>query len=146
MSSDQEQQDVSPLVLLASQLRGQAALLRAQDPAAAAQLDAKAEKLEQGAIDNAIEADRERQRTRYQKWLDDWRDNNEWYRENDGSTIALSQAAQRNLILINAGSAVALLAFMGNLLTKEVKVAPFVPAMAWFAAGVVLGALTSGLA
>jgi hypothetical protein len=146
MSSDQVQQKVSPLVELASQLRAQAALLRAEDPAAAAQLDVKAEKLEQGAIDNAINAEGEWHKTRYQKWLDEWRHNHEWYLENDRSTIAFSQAAQRNLILINAGAAVALLAFMGNLLTKGLSVTSFVPAMAWFAAGVALGTLTSALA
>lgn len=60
--------------------------------------------------------------------------------------IAFSQAAQRNLILINAGASIALLTFMGNLLTKGESVAGFVLALACFAAGVAVGTLTSALA
>lgn len=141
------QANVSQLLVLANEMRAQAAKIRLADPvsAEAARVEVDAEELRKGAIQNAIAADLEYQKARYLKWLDEWRHHREWYRENDKAVIALSQTAQRNIILINAGAAIALLTFMGNLLVKGSDIERFIPAIAWFAAGVALGAVTTVL-
>lgn len=146
-SGDNSQANVSQLLVLANEMRAQAARMLAVDPvsAEAARIEADAEELRKGAIQNAIAVDLEHQKARFLKWLDEWRHHREWYRENDKAVIALSQTAQRNLILINAGAAIALLTFIGNLLVKGSDTERFVPAIAWFAAGVSLGTVTTVL-
>ena len=147
MSSNNGQENTADQLFQASaQLRKQAAALREHDPNAAARLEARAEALDDGAIQNAIAASLEAFKTQNAKWLDEWRYNREWYRENDRSVIAFSQAAQRNLILVNAGAAVALLTFMGNLLAKGSDVSAFIAALTWFCTGVAAGTFTSVLA
>jgi hypothetical protein len=64
------------------------------------------------------------------------------------SVIQTGQSALKGVILINGGAAVAMLAFIGNLATRNspnpMPLAPFTLPMLYFAFGVLAGALAGG--
>ena len=146
MNQASEPENISPLYENAMQFRARSIELKESDPEESARCERIARALEDGWLSNVIACDLETQKSHHAKWLDDWRSHNEWYRENVRSVISFSQNVQRNLVLINAGAAIAMLTFLGNLLTKSINGNQFVPAIGFFAAGVVLGALTGAAA
>jgi len=63
------------------------------------------------------------------------------------SVMGFAQSALKTIILVNGGAAVAVLAFIGNIWAKplEVNIAEaLVKSEAWFASGVLLGAVATG--
>lgn len=131
----------------AQTLRERAQKLRVSNGAspAADRLDAIAQKLEDGGINNAISADLESHKTRNAQWLDQMKRHGDWYLENDKAVLNLSQAAVRTLVLVNAGAAIALLSFVANIWQKGTDVSPFVGGLAWFCLGVGAATLTAAL-
>ncbi len=72
---------------------------------------------------------------------------NSWNLEGFKQVIALGQSTLRSVMLINGGAAVAVLAFLGNLVTKSpaVPLLPFAKSMQAFIVGVFLAAVAYGL-
>jgi hypothetical protein len=70
-----------------------------------------------------------------------------WNLEGFRQVISLGQSALKSLMLINGGAAVALLAFLGNLLAQKLAIPllPFADSMRSFVSGVALSAAAYGL-
>jgi hypothetical protein len=80
-------------------------------------------------------------------WVSQQEHINAWNLENFRQIIALGQAALRSITLINGGAAVALLAFIGHLVSvtsPTLSVLPFAGALQHFVFGVFFAALASG--
>jgi hypothetical protein len=69
-----------------------------------------------------------------------------WHLENTRALVQLSPNALRAAALINAGAAVAILAYLGSKAGEGVHIASFGPALAWFAVGIVTATLAAGTA
>ena len=73
---------------------------------------------------------------------------NSWSLEGFRQVIALGQSTLKSIMLINGGAAVALLAFLGNLINSKsaaVPLLPFANSMQAFVVGVFLAAVAYGL-
>lgn len=73
---------------------------------------------------------------------------NSWRLEGFRQVIALGQSTLKNIMLINGGAAVALLAFLGNLINSKsaaVPLLPFANSMLAFVVGVFLAGAAYGL-
>ena len=73
---------------------------------------------------------------------------NSWNLENFRQVIALGQSTLKSIMLINGGAAVALLAFLGNLINAKnnnVGIPPFANSMRLFVIGVFLAAVAYAL-
>jgi hypothetical protein len=106
----------------------------------------EAEEIEHIIHELAADDQRRREDAKVQKWLKDHEHYQAWQLENSRSLISLSQSAVRLIATANAGAAVALLAFLGNALSKNVDIAArFSGALLWFASGVVLATLVTFL-
>ncbi len=125
-------------------LYDQAAALHLTDPKEARWLRSKARYLERGLLKLALEFEGGRQRSQS---ADAWRSYKydfNWHIECTRALVQLSQNALKIAALINAGAAVALLAFLGNTWDSGIDVSQFATALGWFAAGLVIAALASG--
>jgi ABC-type multidrug transport system fused ATPase/permease subunit len=106
----------------------------------------EAEEIEQIIRELAADDQRRQEDAKVQRWLKDHEHYLAWQLENSKSLISLSQSAVRLIAIVNAGAAVALLAFLGNALSKNVDIAArFSGALLWFAWGVVLATLVTFL-
>jgi hypothetical protein len=132
---------------IADDYRAQAAALRSADPkdAEAVRLDALADHMTTQAISSDAANDAARVKANLDKWLADHKAVADWHNDNTKSVISMSQASIGLQVTINAGAAVALLAFLGNAINKNaVNVAGlFSGALAVFASGVAVAALVS---
>lgn len=111
----------------------------------AGHLEGRAKILEDGTFQNFLDYEREVQASRLRDWEGQQSHYRSWQLDNQRNVIGLSQAALRGMLLINAGAVVSLLAFLGNVWAKGVILEPFLNAMWFFAAGVVLAVLATAL-
>jgi ABC-type multidrug transport system fused ATPase/permease subunit len=132
--------------------RQQARDLRAQNTLAspppnleAERLDALATVLSTQAIASDAANESARVKANLDKWVGDHKAIADWHNENTKSLISMSQTAIRLQVTINAGAAVALLAFLGNAINKNAGTVAnlFASALAVFAAGVAVAAIVA---
>ena len=115
-------QDIASLI---EQYRASAAEVMASDPALVKSKLAKARYLEKGLLRIVLDSERERYR---EAIADPWKRYKYqfgWHVENTHALIQLSQSALRAAALVNAGAAVAILAFLGNTWDSDIDVSPF---------------------
>jgi hypothetical protein len=130
----------------ASALRAPTSMLESPPPNPEAdRLDAVAELMTAQAISSDAANDAARVKANLDKWLADHKAVADWHNENTKSVISMSQASIRLLVTINAGAAVALLAFLGNAINKNAGTVAgfFSGSLAVFAAGVAVASLVS---
>jgi|GEM_PF-6108628 len=128
----------------ARDLRAQPNLLANPPPNLEAErLDALATELVTQAIATDASNESARVKANLEKWVGDHKAIADWHNENTKSLISMSQTAIRLQVTINAGAAVALLAFLGNAINKNAGTVAglFSGALAVFPAGVTVAAL-----
>jgi hypothetical protein len=129
----------------ARDLRVQNILANPSNNSEADRLDALAAQMTTQAIALDAQNDAARTKANLDKWLGDHKALADWHNENTRSLISMSQTAIRLQVAINAGAAIALLAFLGNAINKNAGIVAglFAGALAVFAAGVTVAALVS---
>lgn len=108
-------------------------------------LDALAAEMTTQAITLDTQNEANRGKAHYDKWLTDHRIVADWKSEQTKSLISMSQSAIRLLATINAGAAVALIAFLGNAIGKNAGIVAdlFAGCLATFAVGIIVATLVS---
>jgi hypothetical protein len=89
----------------------------------------------------------EQYKARLMVWANQVKQVDDWRVENVRTLIALGQSALKSAILINGGAAVALLAFLGHLVTQErpdVSLIPFATSLRLFVIGVLCASIACG--
>ena len=129
----------------ARDLRSQNVLANPPPNSEADRLDALAAQMTTQAIASDAANEAARVKANLDKWVGDHKALADWQNENTRSLISMSQTAVRLQVTINAGAAVALLAFLGNAINKNAGTVAglFDGALAAFAAGVTVAALVS---
>lgn len=103
----------------ARELRAQNILANPLPNSEADRLEALADKMTTQAIESDAANEAARVKANLDKWVGDHKAIADWHNENTRSLISMSQAAIRLQVTINAGAAVALLAFLGNAINKN---------------------------
>jgi hypothetical protein len=141
---------VHDVVSLIEGLRIKAAHIDATDPTAAGRMIEAANFLEAGAWQTAIEIERHRMQAlvaaEEAAKLERYKYQFEWHLENTRALVQLSQGALRAATLVNAGAAVAILAYLGAKAGQGINISVFANALVWYALGVVLATLATGTA
>jgi hypothetical protein len=108
-------------------------------------LEALSKHMVSQAIASDAANDAARVKANLDKWLADHKAVADWHNENTKSVISMSQASIALQVTINAGAAVALLAFLGNAINKNAGIVAglFSSGLAIFATGVAVAALVS---
>jgi hypothetical protein len=81
------------------------------------------------------------------KWVAETEHVNAWNLEGFRQVIALGQSALKSVMLINGGASVAILAFIGHLVSSEhstLSILPFAEALRFFVIGVFMAAMANG--
>jgi hypothetical protein len=135
---------------LAQSLHAEARELRVANTGACGEadaLDVRAAKLEEKLVDIAAQVEVKRESVKHDKWLKEHEHYLAWHLENSRSIISMSQSSARLVATVNAGAAVALLAFLGNALAKDEHLIAnrFAGPLLTFAIGVVIAALVGAL-
>jgi hypothetical protein len=108
-------------------------------------LEARAAELVKGAIALDVQNEAARVKAYHDKWVGQHKAHGDWTNEQTKSLISMSQSAIRLVLTINAGAAVALIAFLGNAVGKNANAVAdlFAGSLVVFATGVAVAALVS---
>jgi hypothetical protein len=108
-------------------------------------LDARAEEMARQALALDVQNEAARVKAHFDKWVGLHKAHGDWKNEQTKSLISMSQYAIRLVLTINAGAAVALIAFLGNAVGKNASAVAelFARPLVVFGIGVTIAALVS---